>query len=154
MAEILWLAGNSCLRAINMTALTSRPLRSLSLAAILAFAMAVFAMPSSPPALAQESGQDEIDKKKNELEELRKELADRRARAKELEGKENNVRSQINEIDGNLKLTEKYINKLEQREKVVLDDLAELEVRLTDASGTLDQRKVLLAKRLRAMNPR
>lgn len=100
---------------------------------------------------AQDSGQDEIDRKKNELEQLRKELEEKRALAKELEGKERGVQVQINEIDGNLGLTEKYIRKLEQREGQVLEELSELEVRLNDAEGTLEQRKALLAQRLRAM---
>jgi septal ring factor EnvC (AmiA/AmiB activator) len=119
---------------------------------ILSFA----ALPLSTPTacFAQDSGQDEIDRKKDELEQLRKELEERRAKAKELEGKERGVQAQIREIDGSLGLTERYIKKLEQREAQVLDELSELEVRLTDASGTLEQRKVLLAKRLRAMYKR
>jgi septal ring factor EnvC (AmiA/AmiB activator) len=123
---------------------------SILLAALL------IALGAPHPALAQGagsrgSGADEIDQKKNELEQLRKELEQRRAKAKELEGKERSVQAQIKEIDGNLALTEKYIKKLEQREVEVLDELAELEVRMNDASGTLGERKALLAKRLRAM---
>jgi septal ring factor EnvC (AmiA/AmiB activator) len=108
------------------------------------------------PALCQDggargSGGDEIDRKRDELKQLKKELEGRRAKAKELEGKERSVQAQIKEIDGNLALTEKYIKKLDVREAEVLDELAELEVRMNDASGTLGQRKALLAKRLRAM---
>lgn len=111
---------------------------------------------TAPAAVGQDAGArgyggDEIDRKRDELEQLRKELEERRAKAKELEGKERSVQAQIKEIDSNLALTEKYIGKLEMREFEVLDELAELEVRMSDASGTLEQRKALLAKRLRAM---
>lgn len=115
------------------------------------FALVLAVLLASVPVFAQESGQDEINNKKNELEQLRKELAEKRAKAKELEGKERGVQAQINEVDGNLALTEKYIAKLEQREKQVQEELSGLEVQLNDASGSLGHRKELLAKRLRAM---
>lgn len=126
------------------------PRRSWARLACLALLCAAF-IALAAPVPAQDSGQDEIDKKKNELEQLRKELAEKRARAKELEGKEKGVQAQIKELDGSLALAEKYIKKLEERETQVQVELAELEVRLSDASGSLDRRKALLGKRLRAM---
>jgi septal ring factor EnvC (AmiA/AmiB activator) len=123
--------------------------RPTRLACVVFVCLAAFAL--ACPILAQDSDQEEIDKKKNELEQLRKELAAKRAKAKELEGAEKGVQAQINELDSNLALTEKYIRKLEEREKQVQNELADLEVQLTDASGTLDQRKALMGKRLRAM---
>lgn len=132
------------------TAILAR--RALPLA-LCAFMVCLTVRPPSGPGrcAAQVSSQDEINRKKDELEQLRKELEEKRAKAKELEGKERGVKAQIKEIDGNLGLTEKYIRKLEQREAEVLNELSDLEIRLNDAAGTLEQRKALLAKRLRAM---
>ena len=144
------------MRAWVVIGTPSVPALSVCLALLVA-SPAVAAPPASSPAVMaqdsgqRDSGQEEIDRKRSELEQLRKELVERRARAKELEGKERSVESQIKEIDGNLNLAEKYIKKLEQREVEVLDELTDLEVRLTDASGTLEQRRALLALRLRAM---
>jgi len=115
------------------------------------------AVPQFPSACyAQDKGgsHDEIDRRRRELEQLKKELEAKRAKAKELAGKERSVKAQIRELDENLRLTEKYIAKLEQREREVLEELSQLEVRLDDAQGTLEKRKVLLARRLREMYKR
>ena len=97
------------------------------------------------------SGQDEINRRKHELETLRKQLEEKRKRAEELEGKERSVKTQIEDIEDNLRLTEKFIGKLEERERQVKQDLAEAERRLSNAQVSLDQRKALLARRLRGM---
>jgi septal ring factor EnvC (AmiA/AmiB activator) len=97
------------------------------------------------------AGQEEINRRKRELDALRKQVEEKRARAEELEGQERSVKSQIEDLDENLRLTEKFIGKLEQRERQVQQDLSEAERRLANAQVNLDERKTLLGRRLRGM---
>lgn len=97
------------------------------------------------------AGQDEINRRKRELDTLRKQVEEKRKRAEELEGQERGVKAQIEDIEDNLRLTEKFIGKLDERERQVKQDLAEADRRLSNAQVSLDQRKGLLARRLRGM---
>jgi septal ring factor EnvC (AmiA/AmiB activator) len=97
------------------------------------------------------AGQDEINRRKRELDALRKQLEEKRKRAKELEGQEHSVKAQIEEVEEDLRLTEKFIGKLDERETQVKQDLGEAEKRLATAQMSLEQREALLARRLRGM---
>jgi septal ring factor EnvC (AmiA/AmiB activator) len=97
------------------------------------------------------TGQEEINRRRRELDALRKQVEEKRKRAEELEGQERSVKAQIADVEENLRLTEKFVAKLDEREKEVKQELTDAEKRLSNAQVSLDYRKGLLARRLRAM---
>lgn len=96
----------------------------------------------------------EIESNRRELESLKQQLDQRHEISKQLKGKEKDVLAQLRDSDRNLQLTQRYLNALERRRRVVTSNLGDATVELARTSLQLDADRRRLSWRLREMYKR
>jgi len=116
------------------------------------------AAPASPAPAARDTTKNatdaEIESNRRELESLKQQLDQRHEISKQLKGREKDVLAQLLDTDRNLQLTQRYLNALERRRRVVASNLGDATVELARTSLQLDADRRRLAWRLREMYKR
>jgi len=116
------------------------------------------ATPASPAPAARDTTKNatdaEIESNRRELESLKQQLDQRHEISKQLKGREKDVLAQLRDTDRNLQLTQRYLNALERRRRVVASNLGDATVELARTSLQLDADRRRLAWRLREMYKR
>ncbi len=109
-----------------------------------------------PAARSQEPGRitEEIDQGKSELESIRKEIEENRKEAEKLLSKEKSISGEIHHLDKEIHLRTKLIDELGSDLKREQREFSELSGELRNAENRLEERKQVLARRLRAVYER
>jgi septal ring factor EnvC (AmiA/AmiB activator) len=94
---------------------------------------------------------DQIRGKERELEQLRDELAQKRAAKDELVGKEKNVLSEINNLEQRIDLAEKLLGKLKSKKEACLVEVETLKVELLAAERKAAAGQDILSRRTRQL---
>ena len=95
--------------------------------------------------------EDQIKSREEELERIRNELKEKRAKASELAGREHDILSEIERINDELEVNRQLLVKLAEKKEVLLDDLNRAHTDLAAAEARLAAAGDLLNKRLRAI---
>jgi len=94
---------------------------------------------------------EEISQKEEELRKVRKELAESRRKAKELEGEESSILEKLDQLDVQLELNRKLLKKLKEKEKRKISEISHVESKIGTTENKLAIRQTILANRLRAI---
>ena len=94
---------------------------------------------------------DQIRDKERELEELRRELADKRAEKDKLAGREKSVLSEIGNLEQRIDLAEQLLKKLKSKKESCQKEVKTLAIKLDSAERRAAARQNILAERTRQM---
>jgi septal ring factor EnvC (AmiA/AmiB activator) len=108
----------------------------------------LLALPSILPA---DSSDDQIQGKEQELEQLRRELAQKRAAKEKLAGQEKNVLSEVKNLEERVDLAEKLLRQLKRKKETCQGEVKNLQVKLQTAERQAAIRQAILAERTRQM---
>jgi septal ring factor EnvC (AmiA/AmiB activator) len=100
---------------------------------------------------SREQVEEEIRRTEEELESIRRDLAEKRKRAEELAGEESDIQSEIARINEEIRLNRSLLDKLAEQKAALLSDLEYSQQDLALAELALDDSRVLLNKRLRSI---
>lgn len=101
------------------------------------------------PAAADPAG--EIDRRRDELRDLKLEIERERAAAEKLKGREKKVLAEVEAADRELAATQRYLRKLAEQERALTARLAQLGLEIEVREGDLGTARGRLARRVRAM---
>jgi septal ring factor EnvC (AmiA/AmiB activator) len=114
--------------------------------------LAALALAAAGGALSQ-SG-DEVDAKQKELERIRKEIEDHRAKSAQLQTREKQALKTLSNLDKEIDLTNKYIKRLAEQEQALDERVGDLRVMIGGREIVLTQQEEALGARLRQMYKR
>jgi septal ring factor EnvC (AmiA/AmiB activator) len=101
------------------------------------------------PAAADPAG--EIDRRRDELRDLKLEIERERAAAEKLKGREKKVLAEVQAADRELAATQRYLRKLAEQERALTARLAQLGLEIEVREGDLGTARGRLARRVRAV---
>jgi septal ring factor EnvC (AmiA/AmiB activator) len=104
-----------------------------------------------PMILSAKASDDQIQGKEQELEQLRRELAQKRAAKEKLAGQEKNVLSEVQNLEERVDLAEKLLSKLKRKKETCQGEVKNLQVKLQAAEIRAASRQAILAERTRQM---
>jgi len=93
----------------------------------------------------------EIDRRRDELRELKLQIEKERSAAQQLRGRERKVLSEVQAADRQLATTKRYLKKLADQERAIRSRLGQLDLDISARQGELGQAQSRLAKRVREM---
>ena len=99
----------------------------------------------------EESNEDEIASRRQELESIRRKLAEQRREAERLEHEEAGAAEKLAQIEAELSTTRKLLKELERQDRSISQQLKELESRLDVSSNALVSRQESVARGVREM---
>jgi len=104
-----------------------------------------------PVTLLADASDDHIRGKEQELEQLREELARKRAAKEKLAGQEKNVLSEVKNLEERVDLAERLLGKLKKKKETCQGEVKNLQVKLQAAEKQAATRQAMLAERTRQM---
>jgi len=121
--------------------------------------IAVFLFVSAPagapgeeaPYTSREQVEEEIHRTEEELDGIRRELAEKRKRAEELAGEESDLQAEIARINEEIRLNRSLLDKLAEQKRALMSDLEYSHQDLALAEVALSDSRELLNRRLRAI---
>lgn len=126
-----------------------KPKSNMSHKLLLIFLAFFLAAPISLPAGTVDD--QEIRGKERELEQLRRELAEKRAAKDKLAGQEKSVLSEVKNLEERIDLAEKLLGKLKKKKETCQGEIKTLKVKLQSVEEKAAVRQDILAQRTRQM---
>ncbi|HEU4928345.1 MAG TPA: peptidoglycan DD-metalloendopeptidase family protein [Candidatus Krumholzibacteria bacterium] len=97
---------------------------------------------------------DDVDSKQQELDRIRREIEEHRARTQQLGSQEKQVLKKLSGIDKNIDLSKKYLRKLSEQEQTLDNRIGDLRTMIGGREVVLTQQEEALGARLRQMYKR
>jgi septal ring factor EnvC (AmiA/AmiB activator) len=97
---------------------------------------------------------DEVDEKQAELDRIRREIEEHRAKSQKLGSQEKQVLKKLSAVDKDIDLSKRYLKKLSEQQDTIDDRIGDLRVQIGGREIVLSQQEDALGKRLRQMYKR
>ena len=104
-----------------------------------------------PVFTSREHLEEEIERTGLELDDIRRDLAEKRKRAEELAGEESDIQAEISRINEEIRLNRSLLDKLAEQKRVLINDLEYSQHDLVLAEAALSESRELLNKRLKSI---